>query len=498
MSYQPNKESLDARPLPSWFADAKLGIFIHWGLYSIPAFAEGPDGDFAGFMAELSAGEDTKGAVPYAEWYLNALRTPGSATARHHAATYGVDFSYYDFRTQFEANANQVDFGEWADFFQTVGADYVVLVARHLDGYPLWPSAVRNPNMPPDFHPPRDLVGALTTAVRERGMKMGLYYAAGIDWTFTDRPLGTMTDLMEQSALGAEYAKYAEAQWLELIDRYQPAVLWNDMGMPAELDPHELFTQYYATVPDGVVNDRWEQVRLPDGNLERDVYLGVLGFALRLMHKIGKAVPTRPPRIHHDFRTYEYQLPTAATNGAGESDTGAGELAPGPWELTRGLGESFGYDSAETAADELSGPELVRLFANVVGRGGNLLINVGPDGAGRIPAVQQRPLAELGAWLRTNRDAIHEAVPLPEAAQSTGDGIPVRFTQRNNDIHAIVLADELAGTITFDNVTPPAGSRARVLGSDAPVTWRTRGTGVEVELPRLTGSPAYVVAFPAP
>ncbi|WP_410873269.1 alpha-L-fucosidase [Nocardia sp. A7] len=481
MSNQPDKKSLDARPLPPWFSDAKLGVFIHWGLYSVPAFAENTDGDFATYMADLSSGEDDKAGIPYAEWYLNSLRTPDSATARHHLVTYGADFSYYDFRAEFEANAAEVDFDEWATLFSTVGAEYVVMVTRHLDGYPLWPTTVPNPKMPPGFHSPRDLVGDLSSAVRRRGLRMGLYYAGGIDWTFTDQPIETMTDLLEQSSLGPEYAAYVAAQWRELVNRYQPSVLWNDMGMPEEIDPHQLFADYYAAVPDGVVNDRWEQVDLPDNSFGREVYLDVLGFALRMMHRFGKKVPVRKPEIHSDFRTHEYTVP---------------ENPPAArWELTRGLGESFGFNAAETAADLLSGPELVRLFADVLGRGGNLLINVGPDGSGRIPEVQQRPLLELGTWLRANRAAVYGTEPLPGAPAETSDGVPVRFTRRGDDIFAIVLADEVAGRVVFPNITPVGGSRAHVLASETEIPWRVSGSDVEVELPPLDGSPAHVVAF---
>ena len=122
------------------------------------------------------------------------------------------------------------DVSEWARFFAEVGARYVVMVTRHLDGYPLWPTTIVNPHMAADFKSRRDVVGDVTTAVRGHGLRMGLYYAGGIDWTFVDRPVRTLTDLMEQQALGSDYARYAAAQWRELIDAYRPSILWNDMG----------------------------------------------------------------------------------------------------------------------------------------------------------------------------------------------------------------------------------------------------------------------------
>src|SRR5690349_13671375 len=108
--------SIAGRAIPSWFTDAKLGIAVHWGLYSVPGFAESPELDFTAFMRALTAGKDTHGRLPYAEFYLNSLRIPGSRTARHHAATYGTA-SYVDFRGAFERGAARVDFTQWARLF---------------------------------------------------------------------------------------------------------------------------------------------------------------------------------------------------------------------------------------------------------------------------------------------------------------------------------------------------------------------------------------------
>src|SRR5215217_5480821 len=226
------RASLDMRPVPRWYTAS---------------------------MRDLTAGKDTRGRIPYAEFYLNALRVPGSATARHHQATYGPDVSYFDFRDRFERSAAAVDLGDWARCFAGAGARYVVMVTRHLDGYPLWPTKIANPHMPLDYRSRRDLVGDLTEAVRAQGLRMGLYYGGGLDWTFTDKPIRTMADLMCQQALGPQYARYATARWTELVHAYQPSVLWNDMGRPVESDPHQLFTHYYEPPGPRVV----PVVRLP-------------------------------------------------------------------------------------------------------------------------------------------------------------------------------------------------------------------------------------------
>jgi alpha-L-fucosidase len=482
VTFRPERASLDARQLPPWYTDAKLGIFIHWGLYSIPAFADRTDGDYAAFMDHLAAGKDTRGRIPYAEWYLNGLRVPASPTVRHHQATYGKDFSYFDFQAPFDQAAQQVDFAEWARLFARAGARYVVMVTRHLDGYPLWPTRVANPHMPPGYRSRRDLVGELTEAVRAEGLRMGLYYGGGLDWTFTARPIRTMADFMRQQALGPEYARYATAQWTELIDTYQPSILWNDMGWPAESDPHRLFAHYYNTVADGVVNDRWTQLRLPANRLVRALYLRFISLILKALARAGRSLPTKPPSFHYDFQTHEYATPDPAPTL--------------PWELTRGLGRSFGYNAQETAADTLTGTQLIHLLADVVAHGGNLLINVGPDGAGRIPDLQQRPLRELGAWLDRNGEAIYATRPWTPAAATTATGDQVRFTHREGTVYAIVLSDHLIGDLTLRGLTLPPSSRLGVLGGAVDLAWTQAGNDVRITPPpRLPGKHAQVLTI---
>jgi alpha-L-fucosidase len=470
------------RPTPSWYRDAKLGIFIHWGLYSIPAFAPRTGGDFTSFMRDLTAMKDTRGQIPYAEWYLNSLRVPGSETARHHASTYGRDFSYFDFRSQFEASARRLDVDEWARLFANVGARYVVLVTRHLDGYPLWPTRIANPRMPADFRSSRDLVGDVTRAVRARGLRMGLYYAGGIDWTFVDKPIRTLTDLMEQQALGSEYARYAAAQWQELIQAYAPSILWNDMGWPADSDPRAIFTRYYDTVSDGLVNDRWLQTTLPRSGPARALYLQFIGIALRVIALSGRALPTPRLKFPYDIETHEYAPPDSAI--------------PSTWELTRGLGKSFGYNAQETAADALTGTALIHLLVDVVSKGGNLLLNVGPDGQGRIPEIQLRPLRELGAWLQTNGQAIFDTRACTRSSTLTAEGQPVRFTQRNGTEYLIVLGDQVGDTVIVRDLTAPSQSHFGLLGVDGKLTWRQHGSDVAIQLPRRAGAAhAYVLTM---
>ena len=129
--YEPTWESIRTHTVPDWFADGKLGIFIHWGLYSVPAWAP-PTG-------ELGKVDFNKWFYqnPYAEWYLNSLRLKESATYKHHVETYGANFDYYDFARDFNRDTQKWQPSEWARLFREAGARYAVLTTKHHDGFRL-------------------------------------------------------------------------------------------------------------------------------------------------------------------------------------------------------------------------------------------------------------------------------------------------------------------------------------------------------------------------
>src|SRR6516225_3391362 len=145
-------ESLRKHPLPEWYADAKLGIFIHWGLYSVPGWAV-PTPSNAG----LSEEEYLKNN-PYAEWYLNTLRLEGSPTQKYHKQNYGPNYDYYNFADTFNKEIQRWNPDAWARVFELTGAKYVVLTTKHHDGFTLWPSEIPNPTLPANRqHASRDL-----------------------------------------------------------------------------------------------------------------------------------------------------------------------------------------------------------------------------------------------------------------------------------------------------------------------------------------------------
>jgi alpha-L-fucosidase len=441
--FEPTIESLNRHVLPQWYADAKLGIFVHWGLYSVPGWAPTvhPEHDFRSL--------DYITHNPYAEWYLNSMRLDGSPTQAYHKEHYGANYGYYNFAPIFDREIQKWNPDTWAKVFRDAGAKYVVLTTKHHDGFTLWPSATPNPSLPADRqHASRDLVGELASAVNQQGLRMGLYYSGGYDWTFVPGPIRVSADYEKVKPQTETYGKYADAQFRELIARYKPAVLWNDIDYPKSGHPLEIMAEYYQAVPDGVVDDR---------------------FGVK----------------HSDFISPEYQT--------------LEKINPKKWEECRGLGRSFGYNRAEGEAETIKPAELIYLLVDIVSKNGNLLLDVGPEADGTIPAVQMDRLKSLGAWLQVNGEAIYGTHPWKRAAGLTKEGIPVRFTQTESATYAILLGEPHAATVTFKSISVKPGVKIRVVGSQDAVTWSQDGDDLRFTLPQpLTGQYAYAFRIAGP
>ncbi len=438
---------LEQRPLPEWYADAKLGIMIHWGPFAVPAWAERTldpervftDPTYPYYFFSPQGIEAFLQHNPYSEWYRNSFAIEGSPTWQHHRDTWGADFPYENFAPLFEAQLDQWQPKSWARIFQDAGARYVVLVTKHHDGYTLWPSDLANPEFGERWHAPRDIVGELTDAVRGRCMKMGLYYSGGIDWTWAPPPYATLLDALRLTPAQPEYADYADEHWRELIRRYQPSVLWNDIGAPATEDTERLFRDYYADIPDGVINDRWTTAN---------------------------ATP------HHDFRTAEFSVDDA--------------ISTDKWEAVRGMSRGFGYNANETDSDYGPPEKFVYLLIDVVSKNGNLLLNVGPRADGSIPEPQLRILATLGRWLAANGEAIYATRPWVRYAATTDQGVDVRFTSdpARGAVFAILLGTPAAGDLTINgfDARPTA---VRLVETGESVPWSVTAAGLRVTLPAL-------------
>ena len=462
-SYQANWESLDKRPTPSWFKDAKFGIFIHWGVYAVPGWS-------------------TKGN--YAEWYQQGLQTTDTARMKFHKAKFG-ERTYYDLANDFKAELYKPD--DWAKLFERSGAKYIVLTSKHHDGFTLWPD--QNANKTWGFKwnamevgPKRDLLGDLFNAVRKTSVRAGMYYSL-YEWF---NPLWK-----------SDPKKYAEQhvwpQMKELINTYQPDVFWTDgdWDAPAETwKSQEFLAWLYNESPvksKVVVNDRW-------------------GSGIRFNHG-GIYTPEYQPDL--DFEDHD-------------------------WEESRGMGYSYGYNREEDAWDYNSTQSLVIALIDKVSRGGNFLLDIGPDEHGKIPPIMQQRLLEIGEWLKINGEAIYgtrrwkTAVQWSEGRRDyksgnehiTGDwktggdlmlkltvdpdpGYAVKelfytYNPTVNSLFAIFPKYPDSRRLVIRNVELPAGTKVSFLSDNKNLSWTQSGNDVQINLPEYNPNTikapyAYVV-----
>ncbi len=462
MTFKPTRESVNQHALPDWYDDAKLGLFIHWSLFSVPAFAPFDGTNLADMMEKQGFAYAMKNS-PYAEWYLNSLRIDGSPTKKYHNETFGADFSYFNFQKDFEAQSADLDMGKWADAFLEYGVKYVVIVTKHHDGYCLWPSQYKNP-FNPDYQSKRDLVGELAEAVRARGMKFGVYYSGLLDWTFKTYPISDDEAFLRHRITSKEYTQYSLNQIHELIERYKPDVFFNDIGFPAGVNLNQLFADYYNEVPQGVVNNRWRQFEIPEGVEEE----AAIQAALEETGSHSMDENMMDFGNHCDYVTPEYI----------EVD----EIQKKKFESTRGVGLSFGYNKMETEAEMLTSAELLYMLIDLISKNGNLLINIGPMANGTIPEMQGKPLRDSGDWLKRFGAAVYGTRPWKKPTAVTADDKRVRFTCNGDTIYAIVLDDRIASTVTIKDWDIDDTSKIELMGC-ASCDWTKDENDVTIQIP---------------
>ncbi|WP_194422308.1 alpha-L-fucosidase [Microbacterium abyssi] len=424
--------------VPEWYRDAKLGFFVHWGLYSMPAWA----------VAHPEGGVPTEDAYAwhqYAEWYGNTVRIAGSPSWRRHQELYGAGRSYEDLAELWDASAFDAD--AFVGELVGAGARYVVPTTKHHEGFCLWDTATTTFNSA-TRGPRRDLIGEFHDATRRAGARFGVYYSGALDWHVSDfPPIESDTDLFRHRRNDEAFSRYSAQQLEELVERFAPDLLWNDIDWPDggkgsdEFAVAAVLSRYFSRVPDGVVNDRW-------------------------------GVP------YHGFLTREY--------------TNIDEIQSEVWESTRGLGFSFGYNQAEDDSHTLSGPDLIRMLVDVVSKNGNLLINVGPTASGEIPELQRVTMRALGAWMKTNGGAVYGTRPWVRFGEQAGE--PRRYVQSDAGIHVHAL-DPRAGEIRLP--AELAASRARWADGSA-ASFSADSSGVEaVAIPDgLRTEPVAVLTVP--
>ena len=446
-TYKPTWESLASHPVPQWYDDAKFGIFIHWGVYSVPAWGKGRNSEwYLEAMTPQSHISWRKGAdfagPPYTatrgDYGEEAFKERVTMSMyNYHREHYGADFAYDDFIPMFKAeNYNPA---AWADLFKKAGARYVVLTAKHGEEFALWPTEYTERNAM-DMGPKQDLSGKLAKAVRKEGMKMGFYH--NTTYTFYDPRYP-----------GKEWVEYMNNSIKELVDMYQPALLWGDTRVGPARDASgkhlgcdhwnskEVLAYFYnnSQKPSQVLtNNRW-------GECESG-YLG-------------------------DYTTPELE----------KLDT----ISRDKWEtcMTITGTKSWGYDKRMTPEDYWPVNEWVDYLVDIVSKNGNLLLNVGPRADGTIPEIMRNRLLGIGRWLDVNGEAIYGT----DYWKTFGEG-NIRFTRKGkNTLYAIAL--EWPGKqVTLQSLNEDMDIKIQevsILGdNEKKLEWHMSKKGLTIETPQ--------------
>ncbi|MBN1340955.1 MAG: alpha-L-fucosidase [Bacteroidales bacterium] len=433
--FNPTWESLDSRPIPGWFSEAGFGIFIHWGVYSVPSWRA----------------LDPKRYGSYAEWYYaRVMDNKENGGYEFHRKNYGEDFEYRDFAPFFRAELFDPD--AWAVLFRNSGAKYVVLTSKHHDGFCLWPT--ENPHKKGwnagDTGPHRDLLGDLASAVRKAGLRMGLYYSIP-DWESIPKnaegEFHIHKKYVDKYGLSPEvYAReVCIPQLYELVNKYNPSLIFSDGGEwlydEDFWQTKEFLAWLYSDSPvkdEVVVNDRW----------------------CRGM-----------PGKHGDYFSSEYK-------------DAEGLVSHKYWEESRGIGGSYGFNRAENLEDYNTSEELVHELIDIVSRGGNLLLNIGPTADGRIPVIMQQRLTDMGKWLEVNGEAIYGTLEAEGYKQKNREE-QMFFTRKQNVLYCLLTfwQDE---EFTVYVLPGDKAGRIEMLGASQPVEWRQEGEKLFIRLPCLS------------
>ncbi|MDQ2863436.1 MAG: alpha-L-fucosidase [Bacteroidota bacterium] len=461
--YQANWKSLSNYQVPEWFRDAKFGIFIHWGVYSVPAYR----------------GDSWPG------WYPYYMYKKGSKDFKHHVETYGTEdkFGYKDFIPMFKGEKFNAD--QWAKLFKAAGAKYVVPVAEHHDGFAMYKTNLSRWNSY-DMGPHRDVVGELSKAIRKEGMIFGLSSHRAEHWFYfyNGRLINSdVNDPKYQDFYGpAEEGGYDFQNhpinteflndWLlrctELVDKYHPQLFWFDEYIDRkDFQPYlKTFASYYYNHGlqwnKGVVLN-YKYGAMPDSTGVLDIERGKQG----------------------DIRTLAWQ-----------SDDAVGYNS---WGYLKGEH----YKSAQYLVDEL---------IDIVSKNGNLLLNIGPKPDGTIDEEQQKLLLDIGKWLKVNGEAIYGTRPWKvfgegPAKKIGGDHIDkkvepftsedIRFTTKGKILYAIplVLSNEDITIKSLSDKEPDLKiASVELVGSKEKIKWSQGEDGLIIKAVKTFPS-KYAVVF---
>jgi alpha-L-fucosidase len=463
--FKPNWDSLKKYQIPEWYENAKFGIFLHWGLYSVPAFES--------------------------EWYPRNMYLQGTPAFKHHVETYGPQnkFGYKDFIPDFKAQ--NFDARAWADLFRKAGAKFVIPVAEHHDGFPMYESGLTDWSAA-KMGPKRDVVGQLEKAVRADGLHFGASSHRAEHYFFMNGGREFDSDVRDPryaAFYGPAHAGVTDKNHQEWAAHPDPAYLDDWLARTAEI-----VTKYH---PEVLWFDWWINTKEFQPYLQR---LAAFYYNDAAAHGTTAAI------------NYKY---TAFPEGAAVLDIERGQLEGSRkllWQTDTSISnKSWGYIKDDTFRSPGS---LITELVDIVSKNGVLLLNLGPRPDGTIPEQAQQILLDMGRWLSKNGEAIYDTRPwkvygegptkvtggaFHDASNEGFTSEDIRFTSKGNTLYAIALGWPEGGKLNIKSLASGGAnamqkiSNIQLLGSDAKLTWNTDANGLHVQAPtRKTGEYAYV------
>ena len=465
--FRPDWESLQKYQVPEWYKDAKFGIFIHWGVYSVPAFGS--------------------------EWYPREMYQQSSEEYKHHIATYGPQdkFGYKDFIPMFKAE--HFDAAVWARLFKESGAKYVVPVAEHHDGFAMYDSGLSDWTAA-KMGPKRDIIGDLAQAIRAEGLHFGASshrvehnFFLGVGRTFSSDindpkyaafygPAHSWLEAKRGTPLSNDFTYVSSAwadDWLarssEIVEKYHPDIMYFDwwIGQPSIRPNLTRFAAFYY-----------------NASLKYGDHVGVINYK--------------------DWAIEEHSAVLDLERGQ------LGEIRPLYWQTDTSVSnKSWGNIKNDT----FKSPQfVVHQLVDIVSKNGNLLLNIGPKSDGTIPDEVQQVLRHVGSWLSVNGDAIYGTRPwkiygegptqvaagsFHDTDTATYTAEDFRFTTKGNTLYAIELGWPSTGEAVIHSLGAMLGSQqiesVVLLGSDGKILSRQEADGLHLQLPaQAPGNYAYV------